>query len=69
MERVAKEMGVESLKKSQISEVCKSIKDDVDEFMSAPLEGLGRTYIWTQHTLKSGNTSELCQKQPLLLLE
>jgi len=31
-------MGIGTLKKSQVSEICKSIKDAVDEFMNAPVD-------------------------------
>lgn len=68
MERIVQEMGIESLKKSQVSEVCKSIKDDVDAFMSAPLDGLW-PYLYLDATyLKVRENKRVVSKAALIAI-
>jgi transposase-like protein len=68
MERVVQEMGIESLKKSQVSEVCKTIKDDVDEFMNAPIDGLW-TYLYLDATyLKTRVNKRVVSKAALIAI-
>jgi len=68
MERIAQEMGIDSLKKSQVSEICKSIKDDVDEFMNAPIEGLW-PYIYLDATyIKVRENKRIVSKAALIAI-
>jgi transposase-like protein len=39
MENLIQQMGIEGISKSQVSEICQNIKDEVDAFFSAPIIG------------------------------
>ena len=68
MERVAKEMGIVHLGKSQVSEICKSIKDNVDEFMNAPIEGLW-SYLYLDATyIKVRESNRVVSKAVLIAI-
>jgi putative transposase len=68
MERVVQEMGIGTLKKSQVSEICKSIKDAVDEFMNAPITGLW-PYLYLDATyLKVRENNRVVSKAALIAI-
>ncbi len=68
MERVVQEMGIGTLKKSQVSEICKSIKDNVDEFMNAPIIGLW-PYLYLDATyLKVRENNRVVSKAALIAI-
>ena len=68
MERVVQELGIGTLKKSQVSEICKSIKDAVDEFMNAPITGLW-PYLYLDATyLKVRENNRVVSKAALIAI-
>ena len=68
MERVVQEMGIGTLKKSQVSEICRSIKDGVDEFMNAPITGLW-PYLYLDATyLKVRENNRVVSKAALIAI-
>jgi transposase-like protein len=68
MERIVQEMGIDTLKKSQVSEICKSIKDGVDEFMNAPITGLW-PYLYLDATyLKVRENNRVVSKAALIAI-
>mgnify|MGYP001564657228 CR=1 FL=1 len=68
MERVVQEMGIGTLKKSQVSEICKSIKDGVDEFMNAPITGFW-PYLYLDATyLKVRENNRVISKAALIAI-
>ncbi len=50
VEKLAKAMGIETMSKSQVSELAKSVDQMVEDFRNRPLENGPYTYIWLDAT-------------------
>lgn len=50
MDELVKAMGCEGISKSQVSELCQSLDERVDDFLNRPLEGPGLICGWTPPT-------------------